>query len=777
MKIRFTYKTIKGTARILFSILFVIACFTSYSQNVVINEQGVSTSPGKAVLDLSASNLGFLLPNMTDAKMKAISSPATSLIVFDSTLQCYYIYSGSTWQAMWCFCNAPPTPSPTIAGTFTVCSASSQTYTVSNSGTINATSYTWAVQGTLGTLASGQGTSSITITGITATPGTYTITVKANNSCGASSITTQNITVGGTAAGAAPTNSGPVCTGASVTLSANPTGTAPFTYSWTGPGGATFSSTTAQNPTVNPVVAGVYSVVVTNACGNSGTKTTTVSTVASPGTPTASATGNPYCVGSTITLSALPNGATTYSWTGPNGFTSSSQNPNIAGSVIADAGTYSVVVTNASGCSSPAGVVTVTVNPVPATPSGIGTNYADPCGGTKVAVGQVITYTITTAPVGVTYTWTTTGGTVTAPGTGSSTQNITWTSAGTQTITVTASYTTGCTSSATYTQVVLATATCTYNTCGHASSYTVPTGITTVTLTVSGAEGGEAWWEGHIPVAQTSPNTYGATTTCNYTTVGGTVLNVYVGCVGNNGSGSAGGAGGVGGNSDESGGAGAFPPSNSYAGVSAALNQTAAGGGGGASDIRVGGTALANRIVVGGGGGGDFWAWSECCSSCGGGVVSTFADDYFPTLTIGGTGCGGNSTGANGGYNYCSGLANEYGHGGTTAAAGAGAPASGINIASNGSCPNASSGTCPGSAASAGSSGNGGNGGYQGAYLAYYGVCEYSAGSGGGGGYFGGGGGAGGGGGGGASYAGAGTSSVTYTQCSNSGNGSVTITW
>lgn len=60
-------------------------------------------------------------------------------------------------------------------------------------------------------------------------------------------------------------------------------------------------------------------------------------------TPSATATNTgPYCAGSTIQLNG--GGGTTYAWTGPNGFTSSLQNPTIPNATINNAGVYSLSV-------------------------------------------------------------------------------------------------------------------------------------------------------------------------------------------------------------------------------------------------------------------------------------------------------------------------------------------------------------------------------------------------------------------------------------------------
>lgn len=78
---------------------------------------------------------------------------------------------------------------------------------------------------------------------------------------------------------------------------------------------------------------------------------------------TATNTG-PYCAGATIQLNGTVGA--TYSWTGPNGFTSSIQNPTIPNSTFANAGVYSLTVSGI-GCSS-AATTTVVVLP-PLTPS------------------------------------------------------------------------------------------------------------------------------------------------------------------------------------------------------------------------------------------------------------------------------------------------------------------------------------------------------------------------------------------------------------------------
>jgi hypothetical protein len=80
-------------------------------------------------------------------------------------------------------------------------------------------------------------------------------------------------------------------------------------------------------------------------------------TAFTPINATAGSGASTIAVGQTLQLTA--SGGASYSWTGPNGFTSTQQNPTIANAQLVNSGTYTVVVTQ-GGCSATA-ATTVTV--------------------------------------------------------------------------------------------------------------------------------------------------------------------------------------------------------------------------------------------------------------------------------------------------------------------------------------------------------------------------------------------------------------------------------
>ncbi|MBI2271082.1 MAG: PKD domain-containing protein [Bacteroidetes bacterium] len=159
-----------------------------------------------------------------------------------------------------------------------------------------------------------------------------------------------------------------ICQGQQTTLSAS--GPAGTTYNWSPSTG--LSCITCQNPVATPTVTTTYVIIADNGgCRGAGTVTITVNPL--PAAPIASS-NNSVCTGSTINLFADTIAGATYSWSGPNGFSSSLQNPVIINATTANTATYSVIAT-VGGCPGPSGTTSVTVNPTP-TASGTQNNVS-----------------------------------------------------------------------------------------------------------------------------------------------------------------------------------------------------------------------------------------------------------------------------------------------------------------------------------------------------------------------------------------------------------------
>jgi gliding motility-associated-like protein len=224
---------------------------------------------------------------------------------------------------------------------------------------------------------------------VAADGGTYAVTVTSNGCTSAPASVT--ITVNALPLASASNASGAVyCSGQTISLvSAGGSG-----YSWTGPSGFT---SIQQNPAITSSVVGMsgtYTVTVTDNNGCTATASTLVTVDQTSPAPTASALSNSICEGEDLIFSASSQGATTYAWTGPNGFSSALQNPAILNSSTVQSGTY--IVTAAIGnCTSTGTSVNVTVNPNPAAAAGI--SSAVICSGTSVSL---------TSSGGTSYNWT-----------------------------------------------------------------------------------------------------------------------------------------------------------------------------------------------------------------------------------------------------------------------------------------------------------------------------------------------------------------------------------
>jgi gliding motility-associated-like protein len=154
-----------------------------------------------------------------------------------------------------------------------------------------------------------------------------------------------------------------------------PTGYTNPAYQWqvnTGSGWADVAGQTSLSYTVNPTTAGVYqyrlaTAEAANISSASCRVTSNVLTLTVNTAPSSTATANtPLCTGNTLNLTASTGSS--YSWTGPNGFSSHVQNPSINNITAAGAGDYKVTVTSGS-CSSTA-TVTVSVYAQPVANAG-----------------------------------------------------------------------------------------------------------------------------------------------------------------------------------------------------------------------------------------------------------------------------------------------------------------------------------------------------------------------------------------------------------------------
>lgn len=158
-----------------------------------------------------------------------------------------------------------------------------------------------------------------------------------------------------------PANNGPLCLGDSLGLTVDSVPGA--IYNWFGPNGFSSSNQYPSIPITSMNNSGSYGVVaIVNGC-YSDTFYTNVVINSIPLAPTPS-TNAPACEGETVQLFAsnVVNG--NYMWTGPNGFSSTLQNPTINNVTLQDSGFYSVSV-SVNGCTSAMVDVFVEVNPIP----------------------------------------------------------------------------------------------------------------------------------------------------------------------------------------------------------------------------------------------------------------------------------------------------------------------------------------------------------------------------------------------------------------------------
>jgi gliding motility-associated-like protein len=280
-----------------------------------------------------------------------------------------------------------PAPTITVAPTTAICVGNTATLSASATGSVTVSSYNWSPATTP--------TNSAVVTASPSSTTIYTVTALSTiGSCASTATVTQivnslpSFTIGG---------NNMVCTGGSSTLTVAPQSTVAATYTWTGGGLNTSTTSIVVTPTATTVYT-VNATATTTGC-HSAPQTTTVTVNLLP-TVTVTPTNTTVCSGNPALLTAGGSGATpvtSYTW----GSTSTTYTANANALVDFPATTtiYTVTGQSAFGCyATNVASATITVNTVTVTASS----------NSPVCKGKPIDLTANTN--GTSYTWTASNG-------------------------------------------------------------------------------------------------------------------------------------------------------------------------------------------------------------------------------------------------------------------------------------------------------------------------------------------------------------------------------
>lgn len=289
-----------------------------------------------AMLDVVSSNKGFLPPRMTTAQRDGIVSPAVGLVIYNTSTNCLNFYNGTEWYST---CGAPATPTvpvfncagATHNGTLTEGTAASgvssviaytggngDTYALQNVTSTGVTGLTATLAA--GTLASGAGSLTYTITGTPASAGTASFA----------------ISIGGQSCSFTRTVAAPITIPASITLSQSQRF---FIASVYDVDYLPYTTPTVAATTATLAAGGGNEAVTVNV---QGTITTTGVTVYIPATATGSATLPAYSTTINVPAALTEDGISrdlTLSWTA-QAYTSATK--TITATIAAVGGTLNV---------------------------------------------------------------------------------------------------------------------------------------------------------------------------------------------------------------------------------------------------------------------------------------------------------------------------------------------------------------------------------------------------------------------------------------------------
>lgn len=268
-------------------------CGTNWTSIYSKGGQTLSTSPGT----LQAS---IFIPTATEWRRDSID--ISSIAAFQPNVMAGFVNRGRYGQALY-LDNINiflPAPTMSVNSPANACTGIPVTFT---NNTLGAAGYTWSTN-PAATISAPNGTN----TNITfANPGTYSITLSANNGTVLASLT-KTISIAIQPTVTLITSSTNICSGTNVTLTAS----GASTYSWS-------TGATTNSIIVTPTANTTYSVNGSNSTACSNLKTSVVNVTL---TPNVSVSNQTICASGTATI--IASGATTYSWS-----TGSTANPLI----------------------------------------------------------------------------------------------------------------------------------------------------------------------------------------------------------------------------------------------------------------------------------------------------------------------------------------------------------------------------------------------------------------------------------------------------------------
>ncbi|MBI4931627.1 MAG: gliding motility-associated C-terminal domain-containing protein [Bacteroidetes bacterium] len=324
--------------------------FANPAPNITANGPLTFCQGGSVVLDAGAGYTNYSWTTGANTQTISVSASGTYGVTVTDANGCVGSASINV--------TASPMPSVSASSTQAGCTVANGTATANPSGGTPNYTYLWS-----------NGDANQTANNLSA--GTYNVTVTDANGCTAQTSVTVT-TANGPSVSATTTQAG--CTVANGTATANPSGGTPnYTYLW---------SNGDANQTANNLSAGTYVVTVTDANGCTAQTSVTITIANGPSVSASSTVAG--CTMANGTATANPSGGTpnyTYLWS--NGTSNQTAN-NLS------AGTYSVTVTDANGCTAQTSVTIAIANSPSVSASSTvagctvanGTATANPTGGT-----------------------------------------------------------------------------------------------------------------------------------------------------------------------------------------------------------------------------------------------------------------------------------------------------------------------------------------------------------------------------------------------------------